>query len=286
MQPAPPIVNPPVTPIEVPPVKPEVPVYDYSKPYEGPPIKDESVLERFLSGTVTYGDILKGVAIGMFAPTVIGLINGFGGPSGPQKKTYGPLAPIEFGKLEGGLTNPGLNPGYLTTQTPFYQTTDPVQSQYYWGQHPYIKTLADIGEYNKVPEAPAVPFGIQQQRQPFDVNRFIATTIGTPQYQQAATGSSAQYPATYAPATSYTGSPVAPVVTPQMAPVAQPQQMNNIYTPRNLPTPVPTAPAVPQVNMTFAPVTVPTTLPVWAPGMYDINQPVAPYGTTPAPVRA
>jgi hypothetical protein len=64
-----------------------------------------------------------------------------------------------------------------------------------------------------------------------------------------------------------------PVPTAQ--PMNMPQQFN-----------MPVAPAVPQMNMNFTPVTVPTTLPEWAPGMYDINQPVAPYGTTPVPLKA
>ena len=49
---------------------------------------------------------------------------------------------------------------------------------------------------------------------------------------------------------------------------------------------LPEGPAVPQVNMNFTPVTVPTNLPNWAPGQWDLTQPVTPYGTTPAPVKA
>jgi hypothetical protein len=71
--------------------------------------------------------------------------------------------------------------------------------------------------------------------------------------------------------------------TPQFTtPVPTAQLMNTMAPQFNMPV----APVVPQVNMNFTPVTVPTTLPEWAPGMYDLNQPIAPYGTTPVPVKA
>ena len=235
-----------------------------------------------MNKTLTYGDIAKLVAAGMVLPSVLNLIGA--GPQVPGPRTYGPLAPIQWGEVE-GLTLPGLNPGFLTTPTPFYQTTDPVQSQFYWGMHPYIRTMADIGQYNQVPEAPRVPFGQQQRRQPFDTQKFIRETIATPEYQQAAIGGSMQYPGGTAPATSYVGGQVAPApVMPQAqfttpVPTAQPMNVPQQFN-------MPVAPVVPQVNMQFTPVTVPTTLPEWAPGMYDLTQPIAPYGTTPTPVVA
>jgi len=289
----PPIVEPPVPveppPVVEPPVQPpptEVPVYDYSTPYTGE-YSNQSVLERFMSGTITYGDVAKLVAAGYVLPSVLALIGG-APPAAPGRRGYGPLAPIQWGTLEGGLTNPGLNPGFLTfggSPPPAYQTTNPLQSQYYWGLQPYMQTQADLANYNQV-QMPAVPFGQQQPRGAFDTQKFIRETIGTPEYQQAAMGASTQYPGGVAPATSYQGGVVAPapmMPTPQFTtPVPTAQPMNTMAPQFNMPV----APAIPQVNMNFTPVTVPDTLPEWAPGMYDINQPVAPYGTTPVPVKA
>ena len=55
----------------------------------------------------------------------------------------------------------GLNPGLITDVPSFYQTTNPAQSQYYWGQHPYQpgKTF-DKTLYNQIPKAPVSPFGL------------------------------------------------------------------------------------------------------------------------------
>ena len=239
-----------------------------------------------MSGTITYGDVAKLVAAGYVLPSVLGLIGG--APAAPGRKGYGPLAPIQWGTLEGGLTNPGLNPGFLTfggNPPPMYKTTDPIQSQYYWGLQPYMRTQADLANYNQV-QAPAVPFGLQQQRGPMDYQKFIRETIGTPEYQQAAIGGSTQYPGGFAPATSVVGGsmPSAPVMPQAQFNTPVPTTQPQTFAPQ--PFAIPQAPVVPQVNMQFTPVTVPTTLPTWAPGMYDINQPVAPYGTTPVPAKA
>ena len=251
------------------------------------------MLERFLSGTLTMGDILTGIAIGTILPSVLPLL-GINTPPQPPRRTYGPLAPIQWGTMPGGLTNPGLNPGYLTfggQPAPFYQPQSQVSSQYYWGMHPYMKTMADLGTYNQVPEAPATPFGIQTPRGRLDVNRLIQQTVG-PQAQLAAQGTSAQYAGLPTYATSYTGgAPIQQVQNPMptQATFAQPQAMpmqapqmapSSISAPVSGPV-APTGLTPPPINMNFAPVTVPQNLPEWAPGMYDINQPVAPYGTTP-----
>jgi len=238
-----------------------------------------------LSGTITYGDILTGIAAGYILPSVLSLIAG--PPPVPPKRTYGPLAPIQWGTLPGGLTNPGLNPGYLTfggNPPPMYQTTNDVQSKYYWGMQPYMKTMEDLGTYNQVPEAPAVPFGIRQPRSPFDVNKFITQNLGLP-YQMAAVGSSPQYYGAPSYSTSAMGQtipqtptmgPVAPTTFAQPVQTAQPASspLPGYMPQTNLATPAP-------INMNFAPVTVPTNLPEWAPGQLDLTQPIAPYGTTP-----
>jgi hypothetical protein len=141
-----------------------------------------------------------GVAAGVIGA---GLLGGGGGaaPAGPGS----PANPPKFGKL-GALANPGLNPGWIQAQ-PFYNTTSPVQSQYYWGNHPYAYDQADRANYNNVPYAPAVPWGVQQAQAPFDVNQFIRSTIN-PQSQAAAAGSAPEYYAPYAPATPYVGGKV------------------------------------------------------------------------------
>ena len=80
-----------------------------------------------------------------------------------------------------GLVNPGLNPGYLVTAAnpPMYKTTNPYQSQYYWGQHPYMQTQADLVNYNAVPEAPAQPFGLQAGPN-FNWNQYLTQLAATP----------------------------------------------------------------------------------------------------------
>ena len=45
---------------------------------------------------------------------------------------------------------------------PYYNATSPVQSQYYWGVHPYVPLGGDLTQYNTIPEAPVRPWGIQQ----------------------------------------------------------------------------------------------------------------------------
>jgi hypothetical protein len=70
----------------------------------------------------------------------------------------------------------GLNPGYIQP-TPFYQTTNPAQSQYYWGSHPYQPgPTFDPTLYNNVPSAPATPFGvghIQTQATPQQIMAYM-----------------------------------------------------------------------------------------------------------------
>ena len=88
-------------------------------------------------------------------------------------KGYGPITPLVFGQV-GQVNNPGLNPGFVQP-TPFYRTTSPVQSKFYYGQHPYQpgptfnQTL-----YNTVPGAPQQPFGLQQMYTPTDLNAYLS----------------------------------------------------------------------------------------------------------------
>ncbi len=91
----------------------------------------------------------------------------------PKWSGWGPVDPLKFGDV-GQVNNPGLNPGWVQP-TPFYNTTSPVQSQYYWGQHPYQPgPRFDQALYNNVPAAPAVPFGLQQMYTPTDLNAYLS----------------------------------------------------------------------------------------------------------------
>jgi hypothetical protein len=76
----------------------------------------------------------------------------------------------------------GLNPGFMAP-TPFYQTTSPVQSQYYWGSHDYqAGPTFDAQAYNTVAAAPKTPWGLQEMG---DVARpqDIVNYINSPEYQ-------------------------------------------------------------------------------------------------------
>lgn len=138
----------------------------------------------------------------------------------PETPTSGygstPLGPLHWGTAT-PLAQGGVNPGYLTfggKPPDFYQTTNPaIQSQYYWGQHPYMKTMEDFANYNKIPGAPATPFGMQTLPQYMNVDQFTQQMI-SPQRQFAAQGTIPQYAGPFASATGYTGNfgtPVQPV---------------------------------------------------------------------------
>ena len=101
-------------------------------------------------------------------------------PEDPVKpKGYGPITPLGFGDV-GQIFNPGLNPGFVQP-TPFYNTTSPVQSQYYWGQHPYQPgPRFDQNLYNQVPNAPRTPFGLQQMYTPTDLNQYLSKFTAGP----------------------------------------------------------------------------------------------------------
>ncbi len=72
----------------------------------------------------------------------------------------------------------GLNPGYITP-TPYYQTTNPAQSQYYWGQHPYQPgPTFDPALYNTLPNAPATPWGATKAQQAASAEQILAAMRG------------------------------------------------------------------------------------------------------------
>ena len=56
----------------------------------------------------------------------------------------------------------GINPGMMET-TPFYNTTNDVQSKFYWGTHPeQVGPAFDAHAYNAGVNAPVTPWGLQQ----------------------------------------------------------------------------------------------------------------------------
>jgi len=69
--------------------------------------------------------------------------------------------PPGIGTATKPITNQGLNPGWITP-TPFYDTTNDVQSQYYWGSHPFQSgNTFNAQQYNTVPAAPQQAWGQQ-----------------------------------------------------------------------------------------------------------------------------
>ena len=169
----PPDVNAPVneTALPEPPATPEVPVVDKSTV-----LTPEQVAElekgRLPLG-VSMQQLWNAVSLGLLAPSILGTLFG---PKAPEKKGYGPLDPINWGATGRTLTPLGVNPGFAVGagQQPMYQTTNPYQSQFFWGQRPGYNTMEDLAQnYNRPPGAPAQGYGLQAGPQPFDVNQYI-----------------------------------------------------------------------------------------------------------------
>ena len=151
----------PTTPPTVTPPGAENPVKitDYSKPYTGD-YSNESVLSRFMSGTISYGDIAALVAAGMVLPSILGAISP---TSQPTEQPYGPIPPTKWGSAA-ALVNPGQNPGWFAGNfpKPAYQTTNPYQAQFFWGQHPSVGANQSRDIYNQTqPGAGTQGFGLQ-----------------------------------------------------------------------------------------------------------------------------
>jgi len=114
--------------------------------------------------------IAKWVAAGLIASAVLAP------PAVPATSTrvYNPAQPGEYIPLVKG----GLNPGFISA-TPYYQTTSPVQAQYYWGAHNY--SPAGVNLYNTpVAAAPVTPWGIQQGPSPLNIQQVINSQATNP----------------------------------------------------------------------------------------------------------
>ena len=89
------------------------------------------------------------------------------------------VTPGDFTKLQ---IPTGLNPGWIAP-TPFYQTTSPVQSQYYWGPHSYQEgPTFNAEQWNTAPAAPHTPWGLQEMA-PVAKPQDIVDYINSPEYQ-------------------------------------------------------------------------------------------------------
>jgi hypothetical protein len=154
-------------------VSPGPEVIDRAPDYVNPnPTPDKSVLQQVkdLTGASNL-DLLGAGAAAVGAITA---------PKPPEAKGYGPINYLPFASLE-SLTPPGANPGLFVRPDTFYNTTSPVQSQYYWGQHPYqTGSTFSQNQYNNVPNAPAVPFGLQQMYTPTDLNAYLTQLTAGP----------------------------------------------------------------------------------------------------------
>jgi len=131
--------------------------------------------------------------------------------------------PGQGGPIQGINLPPGLNPGWIAP-TPFYNTTSPAQSQFYWGSHPFqAGPTFDANLYNQSYGAPQTPWGQQNIARPLtpaeltrvaqggNLNRAplpVATRVQQPVIQQLQT----QPYTTTATALPQTQQVVAPVV--------------------------------------------------------------------------
>jgi hypothetical protein len=130
------------------------------------------------SGTTTPSGWTPTPIAPIFPVTVPGGKGG-GGGTGPAV----PSTPVESGNTLPTLQVPtGLNPGFIAP-TPFYQTTSPVQSQFYWGSHDYqAGPTFDATAYNTVAAAPKTPWGLQEMA-PIARPQDLVDYINSPEYQ-------------------------------------------------------------------------------------------------------
>lgn len=109
-------------------------------------------------------------------------------PVFPVITPTGPTTPTPTTSTGGGTTGTitpvalpgGLNPGWVAP-TPFYNTTSPSQSQYYWGAHPFqSESTFNPRLYNMSNEAPKTPWGAQSIAQPLTPQEVTRAYQGQP----------------------------------------------------------------------------------------------------------
>lgn len=128
---------------------------------------------------------------------------------------------------------PGVNPGtYAQAVKPYYTQGTPIQSQYYWGKHPYAATEADLANYNNIPGAPAQPFGAQFSavggNRQLNINDYISQYMN-PQYQTAYLGSQPQYAGIAGTTTNIPAASVGPVTPSAMSASPMVQQAAPVF---------------------------------------------------------
>ena len=139
-------------------------------------------------------------------------------PAPPRPPPITPRTPYVPPAVTPNVIGNMLNPGYIKP-TAFYNTTDPAQSQFYWGGHgPQFGPEFNAEAYNQV-AAPDTPFGIPQVAGPLSPEDYAAIAAGTyqPPAAQAPATRAEAYRAPTQTAPSYgqvqVGGPVAPAAT-------------------------------------------------------------------------
>jgi hypothetical protein len=104
-------------------------------------------------------------------------------PSTPTTPVTPPYTEVPAGGTLPTLHIPtGLNPGWIAP-TPFYQTTSPVQNQYFWGAHSFQEgPTFNAQQWNTVPGAPQHGWGLQEMA-PVAKPQDIVNYINSPEYQ-------------------------------------------------------------------------------------------------------
>ena len=183
--PPPPVIEPPPydPPIIVPPdiLEPLPPIVDPEPPYVPPVVDPEP----------PYVPPVIDPYVPPYVPPIVD----------PQPPVVPPVVPPTPPVTPTPDTSGMLNPGWIpmAATTPFYQTTSPNQSQFYWGSHPFMRNMSDLENYNNIPNAPQQPWGAATSAvggtQYLDINSFLNNMYGT--------RLPAQPSPTYAPATRY-----------------------------------------------------------------------------------
>jgi hypothetical protein len=89
-----------------------------------------------------------------------------------------------------------LNPGFIKPSN-FYNTNDPAQSKFFWGQHAFQPgpTFNDT-LYNTQPNAPDTPYGLQQLARPLTMDEINDMILGKPYTPQTVAPATRRVPIT------------------------------------------------------------------------------------------